>query len=77
MIAPSPDLIHQLPCSTTRATDAASTRRPISRRGPGYCKPMPLADTTSSIAKAATLVPCSRLAALPMRAASSSSLPMS
>jgi uncharacterized protein (UPF0305 family) len=65
------------PCSTTRAIGAASTRKPISRHGPASCKPMPIAATTISIARAATPVPCSRLAASPMPDASSSSSLMS
>lgn len=67
MIAPLCDPIRRQPCFITRAIAAASTHKPISLHGPASCKPMPIAATTSSTAKAATRVSCCKRAALPMR----------
>ena len=69
--------IRAQPFSITLPIGAANSRDPISPRGPVSCKPMPMEDMASSTTRAAPLRLSSKLAALPMRGASSSSSPMS
>ncbi len=74
---PSAAAIPRQPCSISRPTGAASTRRPTSRAGPGCCRPTPTGATASCTRASASPRRSSRPRVGPTGGESSSSWPTS